>query len=64
MVLADMVEAQFNARELREEGGWIPDLCERLAALAGMAEGYKEADAEHFEAVLFKAAEALGVEII
>lgn len=62
--LSDMVEAQFIARELREEGEWIPDLCERLAALAGMAEEYKEADAEHFEAVLFKAAEALGVEII
>lgn len=64
MGLSDMVEAQTIARELREEGEWIPDLCERLAALAGMADEYREADGETFEAVLFKAAEVLGVEII
>lgn len=64
MGLSTMVDAQTIARELREEGEWIPDLCEALAALAGMADEYKAADAEHFEAVLFKAAEVLGVEII
>ena len=57
-------EAQTVARKLREEGEWIPDLCERLAALAGMADEYREADGETFEAVLFKAAVVLGVEII
>lgn len=62
--LSDMVEAQTIARELREEGEWIPDLCEALAALAGMADEYREADGETFETVLFKAAEVLGVEII
>lgn len=62
--LSDMVEAQTIARELREEGEWIPDLCEALCKLAGMADEYREADGETFEAVLFKAAAALGVEII
>lgn len=62
--LSDMVEAQTIARELREEGEWIPDLCEALCELACMADEYREADAEHFEAVLFKAAAILGVEII
>lgn len=57
-------EAQTIARKLREEGEWIPDLCERLTALACMADEYREADAEHFEAVLFQAAAVLGVEII
>lgn len=52
------------AEEMRASGEWNPELCEELCELAGMAEEYKEADAEHFEAVLFKAAEALGVEII
>lgn len=64
MGLSGMVEAQTIAQELREEGEWIPDLCEELAALAGMADEYREADGETFEAVLFKAAEVLGVEII
>lgn len=64
MGLSDMVEAQAIAQELREEGEWIPDLCEALAALAGMADEYREADGETFETVLFKAAEVLGVEII
>lgn len=64
MGLSDMVEAQTIAQELREEGEWIPDLCEALCELAGMADEYREADGETFEAVLFKAAEVLGVEII
>ena len=64
MGLSDMVEAQTIAQELREEGEWIPDLCEALCGLAGMADEYREADGETFEAVLFKAAEVLGVEII
>ena len=64
MGLSDMVEAQTIAQELREEGEWIPDLCEELAALAGMADEYRDADGETFEAVLFKAAAVLGVEII
>ena len=64
MGLSGMVEAQTIARELREEGEWIPDLCEALCELAGMADEYREADGETFEAVLFKAAEVLGVVII
>ena len=34
------------------------------APQAGLADEWEEADGESFEAVLFKAAEALGVEII
>ena len=64
MGLSGMVEAQAIARELRMSAEWNPDLCEELAALAGMADEYREADGETFEAVLFKAAEVLGVEII
>ena len=52
------------AEELRNSGEWIPELCEELCDLAGMADEYREADGETFEAVLFKAAEVLGVEII
>lgn len=62
--LSDWEEAQTIAQELREEGEWIPALCEALCELAGMADEYREADGESFEAVLFKAAEFLGVVII
>lgn len=59
-----MNRAYEVAEELRNSGEWIPELCEELCELAGLADEWKEADADHFEAVLFKAAEALGVEII
>ena len=52
------------AEELRTSGEWIPELCEELCELAGLADEWEEADGESFEAVLFKAAEVLGVEII
>lgn len=52
------------AEELRNSGEWIPELCEELCELAGMADEYRGADGETFEAVLFKAAEVLGVEIL
>lgn len=64
MGLYNMMEAQAIAWDLRHSGEWDPELCERLAALAGMADEYREADGETFEVVLFRAAEALGVEII
>ena len=59
-----MKRAYEVAEELRNSGEWIPELCEELCELAGMADEYREADGETFEAVLFKAAEVLGVEII
>lgn len=59
-----MKRAYEVAEELRNSGEWIPDLCEALCELAGMADEYREADGETFEAVLFKSAAALGVEII
>ena len=52
------------AEELRTSGEWIPELCEALCELAGMADEWKEADGESFEQVLYKAAEILNVEII
>ena len=59
-----MKRAYEVAEELRTSGEWIPELCEELCELAGLADEWEEADGESFEAVLFKAAEALGVEII
>ena len=59
-----MKRAYEVAEELRNSGEWIPELCEDLCELAGMSDEYREADGETFEAVLFKAAEVLGVEII
>lgn len=52
------------AEELRTSREWIPDLCEELCELAGLADEWKEADGESFEQVLFKAAEILNVKII
>ena len=59
-----MKRAYEVAEELRTSGEWIPELCEELCELAGLADEWEEADGESFEAVLFKAAEVLGVEII
>ena len=52
------------AEELRTSGEWIPDLCEELCDLAGLADEWKEADGESFEQVLYKAAVILNVKII
>ena len=52
------------AEELRTSGEWVPELCEELCELAGLADEWKEADGESFEQVLYKAAEILNVEII
>lgn len=68
MHVADQLNTCFRAieiaRELRKSAEWNPELCEELAALAGMADEYREADGDTFEAVLFKAADVLGVEIV
>ena len=58
------IRALEIARELRKSAEWNPELCEELCELAGMADEYRESDGETFEAVLFKAAGVLGVEII
>ena len=59
-----MKRAYEVAEELRNSGEWIPEPCEELCELAGLADEWEEADGESFEAVLFKAAAALGVELV
>lgn len=59
-----MKRAYEVAEELRNSGEWIPELCEELCELAGLADEWEEADGESFEQVLYKAAEILNVEII
>jgi hypothetical protein len=57
-------EAQEIAQELRESDTWDEDQLKKLCELAGMEEEWEQADGEEFEAVAYKAAEKLGVEII
>lgn len=57
-------EAQELARAIKAADTWDLDQLEKLCELAGMAEKWKQADGEEFEAVAYKAAEKLGVEII
>ena len=59
-----MKNAYEIAEELRNNGEWIPELCEELCELAGLEDEWKEADGDTFEQVLYKAAEILNVEII
>jgi len=59
-----MKTAQEIADEIKKSDTWDKDLLEELCALAGMSDEWKAADGETFEAVAFKAAEKLGVEII
>lgn len=39
----------------------VADECTELCELAGMGEELESADGEHFESVLYKAAESMGV---
>ena len=57
-------EAQELARAIKAADTWDLDQLEKLCELAGMAEEWKQADGEVFEAAAYKAAEKLGVEII
>jgi hypothetical protein len=53
------------AREIRERKiGWDLDLMEELCARAGLRQEFRQADAETFEEVAYKAAEILNVEIV
>ena len=56
-------EALSLAEEIRTAREWEPEKCCRLCEMAGMAEEYATAGGEGFEAVLYEAAEKLGVEI-
>lgn len=52
------------AERIRESGEWIEDDVRELCDAAGLLEEYEAADGETFEAVIFKAAEILGVEVL
>lgn len=58
------IEVEALAKAMRESSLWSLKQCEKLCELADMAEEWTNANAEEFEAVVFKAAEKLGVEII
>lgn len=60
---AGMSRAQEIAKELGKSGEWIPNLCEELCCLADMSDEWSAADGETFEAVIYAAAEKLGVEV-
>lgn len=51
------------AEEIRSSDTWDNDLLSELCEAAGMTEEWNAADGETFEAVAYKAAEKLGVEI-
>ena len=51
------------AEEIRNSETWDNDPLSELCELAGLTEEWNAADGETFEAVAYKAAEKLGVEI-
>jgi hypothetical protein len=57
-------EVNALAREMRESSLWSLRQCEELCKLADMETEWNNATAEEFEAVVFKAAKKLGVEIL
>ena len=59
-----MTRAMEIAKEIKGMDTWDEGLCAELCELAGMSEEWDSADGETFEAIVFAAAEKLGVEII
>lgn len=51
------------AARIRQSSTWDGDTCRELCDLAGLADEWDAADGETFEAVVYKAANILGVEI-
>lgn len=62
--MARETEVNALAREMRESSLWSLKQCEKLCKLADMETEWNNATAEEFEAVVFKAAKKLGVEIL
>ena len=56
--------AEELATSFREKDVWNMAECEKLCWLAGMGKEWRRADGENFEAILYKAADKLGVDII
>lgn len=57
-------EAIELAESMRSKNYWDDDECSKLCELAGMTAEWEYADSDTFEALLYKAAEKLGVEIL
>lgn len=57
-------EIEALAKEMRDKSLWSLKQCEKLCQFADMENEWINANAEEFEAVVFKAAEKLGVEIL
>lgn len=57
-------EAEALAKKIREKSVWSLKQCEKLCKLVDMETEWTNATAEEFEAVVFKAAKKLGVEIL
>lgn len=57
------IEATKIANALRYGEVWNMDLARELCEMAGMAEAFDAADGDTFEAVVYEAAEKLGVDI-
>lgn len=62
--MARETEVNALAREMRESSLWSLRQCGELCKLADMETEWTNATAEEFEAVVFKAAKKLGVEIL
>lgn len=58
-----MIRAEEIAEKIRQADTWDNELLTELCELAGLSEEWKNADGETFEAVAYKAADILGVEI-
>ena len=58
-----MREYEEVAKRIREAQEWDENDCRDLCELAGLSDEWEAADGEHFEAVVEKAADILGVEI-
>lgn len=57
-------EAEALAKEIRKSSVWSLKQLKELCKLADMETEWNNATAEEFEAVVFKAAKKLGVEIL
>ncbi len=58
-----MRNAYEIAADIRNAAEWDNDLCAELCESAGMTAEWEAADGDTFEAVVYAAAEKLGVEI-
>lgn len=59
-----MKEITALVNKIRNSETWEDEDLKALCEAAGMLDAYKAADGESFEAVVFAAAEKLGVEIV